>query len=179
MKKFIKGFYFTMILFTGGIVTSSCDPCSGIVCNNGNCSNGSCVCDPGYKKMGSACVPISSDYTGEDWHGTQTFTFWTMPPTTQSVVYRLESSTINPNQIILKSFLGYIQNDLPLSIDITKRNIFVEELILPVDITNGSLTNPYFLPIPYNVTGTIEPNEINLTLTTIDSIEHYQIFLQR
>lgn len=179
MRKFIKGFFFAIILFTGGVMTSSCDPCSGVVCTNGNCSNGTCVCELGYKKVNNECIPISSAYTGEDWYGTQIHFSTIAPPDTQSVVYRLEPSEIKPNQIILKSFLGYLQYDLPFSIDVYKRNVFVEELILPVDITNGTLTNPPFLPVPYNVTGTIKSNEIKISLTTANAIEDYKLILRR
>ena len=179
MKKFIKGILFTLTLFTGGMMTSSCDPCSGVVCTYGNCSNGVCICEPGYKKVGNECVSISSDYAGEDWHGTQIYFSIVFPSDTQSVAYTIEPSEIKPNQIVLKSFLGYIQNDFPFSIDLDKRNIFVEESVLPVDITNGTLINPSFPPMLYNVSGTINPNEINITLTTIDSIDSYQLILQR
>jgi hypothetical protein len=179
MKNFIRGFFFTIILFTGGVITSSCDPCSGVVCTDGNCSNGTCVCNSGYKKFDNKCIPISLDYTEEDWHGTQIHSFRLAPADTQSVVYTFEPSKISPNQIVLKGFLGYIQYDLPFSINLDQRNTFVEELILPVDITNGTLTNPPFLPVPFNVAGTIKTNKINITLTMIDSLESYKLILQR
>ncbi|WMX12030.1 MULTISPECIES: EB domain-containing protein [unclassified Aureispira] len=179
MKKFIKGVFLTMILFTGGAIASSCDPCSGVVCTNGNCSNGICVCDPGYKKSDNKCVSISSDYTGENWHGTQIGYYTFMRSDTQSVVYTIEMSEVTPNQIILKNFLGHIGNDIPLTIDLEKKNIFVEETVLPVGITNGSITNPSFLPVPYDVAGTIKANKINLTLNGSGIIEDYKLVLQR
>lgn len=179
MKKFIKSFFLAIILFTGGVITSSCDPCSGVVCTDGNCSNGTCVCEPGYKKYNNECIPISSAYTGEDWYGTQIGYYSFMHSDTQAVVYTIETSEIIPNQIILKNFLGQIGNDLPLTIDLKKRNIFVEERVLPVDITNGTLTNPSFLVIPYDVVGRIEPNKINVTLAGFGTIEDYKLVLQR
>lgn len=182
MKNFIKRILFAITLFTGGVMTSSCDPCSGIVCTDGTCSNGICICEPGYDKLNGECIPISSDYASEEWHGTQIHYSWAWGVDTQVVTYTIEPSAINPNQIVLKGFLGYIQNDLPFSIDISKRNIFVEELVLPVDITNGTLTNPSFLPVPYNVAGTILPDEMDITLTVsdLDSLEnYYRLILQR
>lgn len=179
MKKFIKSIFYTLILFTGGIMASSCDPCSGVVCTNGNCSNGICLCEPGFKKLNGKCIPINLDYEGTDWRGIQIFYFNPMPPDTQQVVYTFEASEIKPNQIILKSFLNYLQNDLPLSIDLKKKNIFVEEHVLPVDITNGTLTNPPFLPRLYGVAGSINPNEMDLTLTPFDSIDSYRLILHR
>ena len=180
MKNFIKGIFFTMIIFTGGVMTSSCDHCAGIVCTSGTCSNGTCVCDAGYKKSGNECIPISSDYAGEDWHGTEVFSHKITHFTdTQSVSYVIEPSGINPNQIVLKGFLGFSQNDLPFSIDLEKRNIFIEEQVLPVDITNGTLTSPSFLPVLYNASGTINTSEMNITLITIDSLERYNIILRR
>lgn len=181
MKKTIKAFFIAMTLFTGGIMTSSCDPCSGVVCNNGNCSNGTCICDQGYKRSGNGCIPVNSSYTSADWSGTQIYFnhFFGLQPDTQSVTYTIEPSDIVPNQVVLKSFLGYLQNDLPFSINLDTWNTVVEELVLPVDITNGTLTNPPFLPVPYNVAGTINSNELEISLTTTDSVETYKLILQK
>ena len=47
----LKGIIYIILLTAiTFLVTISCDPCSG-VCENGNCSNGTCLCIEGMKKI--------------------------------------------------------------------------------------------------------------------------------
>ena len=53
--------YLTFFLFL--IFSCSKDPCEGITCANGDCNDGSCACDIGWK--GERCDEIDFNFIGE------------------------------------------------------------------------------------------------------------------
>ncbi len=60
MKQFIQAIAFATLILTGGMMTTSCDRCAGVVCNNGTCSNGVCLCaDECGGSVWRLCVGVS------------------------------------------------------------------------------------------------------------------------
>ena len=65
MKTLMTSFVRLAFSFLCTLAVFSCDPCSGVICNNGDCSNGSCICHAGYQKVGNGCQGVNMLYVGD------------------------------------------------------------------------------------------------------------------
>jgi hypothetical protein len=118
MKTLMNSFAGLALTLLSALTVISCDPCSGVVCNNGTCSNGTCVCEDGYEKNNSSCVAVNKLYIGT---GTVTATVVSVDlagnvVTTNNVSYALTASDTDPYAFTLLAFNGLIKNDIAFTI---------------------------------------------------------------
>lgn len=123
MNSFV-GLVFTLM---SALALISCDPCSGVVCNNGTCSNGTCVCEPGYERNNSSCVAVNQLYIGT---GSVSATVTTVDAagtssTLNNVGYTLTASSTDPYVFTLVSFNGLIKNDIAFTIKDSNYEVIV------------------------------------------------------
>jgi len=154
MKNFINAFMGFVLTIWGAMMVVSCDPCASVVCTNGNCSNGTCVCIAGYEKMGTACVAVNEGYVGT---GTITATVTSVDSngvsnTTNNVGYTLEQSTTDPFSFTLKSFANVAGNDIMLTISSTNYDVIPSATVM----TTANKT--------YTVSGAKTGSQVQLTL---------------
>jgi hypothetical protein len=110
------GFVFTLL---SALAVVSCDPCSGVVCNNGTCNNGTCVCEEGYERNNSSCIAVNKLYVGT---GIVTATVVVVDTvgnsnTINNVAYSLMASDTNPYMFTLLAFNGLMENDIAFTIN--------------------------------------------------------------
>ncbi|WMX12588.1 MULTISPECIES: hypothetical protein [unclassified Aureispira] len=118
MKTLMNSLAGFAMMIMGALTVVSCDPCSGVVCNNGTCSNGTCICEDGYERNNSSCVAVNKLYVGT---GSVSATVVTVDAagnsnTTNNVGYTLTASSTNPYEFTLVSFNGLVKNDITFMI---------------------------------------------------------------
>jgi hypothetical protein len=63
MKKMKFGLFGAMAIASAMFFTGCTDPCKDVVCTNGECTDGTCVCDTGYE--GETCgTAMNEKFTG-------------------------------------------------------------------------------------------------------------------
>lgn len=164
MKQVTKTLLFASIVLIASILVTSCNLCENVVCTNGYCSNGICLCNDGYEKVNGACIGINNRYVGEDLYGIQIKEDSSAgPPDTQTVVYTIIASDIDPTKVILKDFINLANHNITFTVNPLNRNEFIE--------TETITTAP--TPILYKVSGSKDDHQIELTIqeatTIIDS----------
>jgi hypothetical protein len=128
MKTLMNSFAGLAFTLLGALSVISCDPCSGVVCNNGTCSNGTCVCEDGYERNNSSCVAVNELYVG-----TGTVTAKTVAvdaggnATTSTRDYDLIASATNPYVFTLVKFNGSVKDDISFTISPTNYDIVLAE----------------------------------------------------
>jgi len=55
----------SLLTLTAAVALVACDPCDGVVCENGTCANGTCICEPGYERLQTACLPVNRRYVAK------------------------------------------------------------------------------------------------------------------
>jgi hypothetical protein len=119
MKTLMNSFAGFALTLMSALTVISCDPCSGVVCNNGTCSNGTCICEEGYERNNSSCVAVNKLYVGT---GTVSATVITVndisgaSTTASNIAYTLTASETDPYMFTLERFNGLIKNDITFTI---------------------------------------------------------------
>lgn len=118
MKTLMNSFAGLALTLLSALTVISCDPCSGVVCNNGTCSNGTCVCEDGYERNNSSCIAVNKSYVGP---GMVTATVVAVDAagnstTMNNVGYDLTASDTDPYMFTLLAFNGLIKNDITFTI---------------------------------------------------------------
>lgn len=98
-----------------------------LVCNNGTCSNGTCVCEPGYERSNSSCFAINKSYIGS---GTATGTLVTVTSngnsiTTNNLGYKFTASSTSPYVFTLVAFNGLTKNDISFEINSSNYDLLI------------------------------------------------------
>lgn len=156
MKTFMKSFSglaFTIMMALGVI---SCDPCSGVVCENGTCSNGSCVCEPGYEKEATSCVGVNKAFVGDGMISATVLTVDSSgsSATTNNVAYTLETiSTTDPYTFKIISFNSLANNDITFTVSSTNYDV-----ISAMTVNTGA-------GYSYALAGSKTGNQVQLTIT--------------
>jgi len=156
------GFAFTLL---SALAVISCDPCSGVVCNNGTCSNGTCICEDGYERNNSSCVAVNRLYVGT---GSVTATVVTVDAagnsnTTNNVAYTLTASDTDPYVFTLASFNGLIKNDIAFTISSSNY-----EVIEPGTAVTGAGNN-------YTYSGAKVGSQVQLTIVDSSDQKTYTV----
>ena len=118
MKTLMNSFAGLAFTLMGALAVISCDPCSGVVCNNGSCSNGTCICEDGYERNNSSCVAVNKLYIGT---GTVSATIIEVDVagnsiTRNNIAYTLTASDTDPYMFTLEKFNNLIKNDITFTI---------------------------------------------------------------
>lgn len=156
------GFAFTLL---SALAVISCDPCSGVVCNNGTCSNGTCVCEDGYERNNSSCVAVNQLYIGT---GTVSATVVTVDvagnsTTRNNVAYDLTASTTDPYMFTLVAFNGLIKNDITFTISSSN----YEVVVAGTGVTGAGNT--------YTYSGAKVGNQVQLTIKDTSDDKTYTV----
>lgn len=161
MKKLINSLAAFMLAVLGITTFNSCADCSTVICNNGSCSNGICVCAPnsGYEKKGTGCVGVNLNYISVDSSFTTTITRVdtngnSYPPLV-NVAYEVIPSSVSPYVFTLQKFNGLNNNDITFTI---KSNNYTELLSQTVVTATGNT---------YSVSGSKTGSQITLSITDI------------
>ena len=107
-----------------GLFLTSCDPCSGVLCTNGECSNGTCICITGYEKQDNACIGHNEAYAG-DYTITQLFvdSAGTSTSTDAQMTLEADSTVSSTLGLVIKNFNATSDNDIKVSISATNADI--------------------------------------------------------
>lgn len=125
MKTLMNSFAGFALTLLSALAVISCDPCSGVVCNNGTCSNGTCICEEGYERSNSSCVAVNQLYVGI---GAVTTTVVEVDlagnsVTRNNVAYTLTASEIDPYVFTLMTFNRLNGNDISFRINTTNYDV--------------------------------------------------------
>lgn len=126
MKKMIQTTLLFLITAVAGLLTSSCDHCDGMVCTNGYCSNGMCVCNEGYERKYGECLPLNRIFVGENLSGTETNN---VTGVSKPVSYTIEASEKDPFEFTLKDFYNIVGNDITFRVDPIRKNEILEQAV--------------------------------------------------
>ncbi len=133
MKKLINTLNFALLLAFGAITVISCDPCSGVICTDGMCSNGVCVCDDGHIRVNDACVGFNKYYEGQDLSIVETMIDTSLHPTgkfTSNETYTIVAEENNPYLFTLKNFDGKSGNHVTFTINTKNKNLIVGQSVV-------------------------------------------------
>ncbi len=150
----LKAFF---LLLSLSFVFSACDPCANMICDNGTCSEGSCLCDEGYFKNGSNCIAVNIKYVGI---GTATASQMVEDnlgniSNLPDVEITLIASTTDTYSFTLLRFNGQIKNDIVFSVSTTDDNV-LSTLNNPLTTSAGNT---------YNVSGNKVGTQVTLTIS--------------
>jgi hypothetical protein len=125
MKTLMNSFAGFGLTLLSALAVISCDPCSGVVCNNGTCNNGTCICEDGYERNNSSCVAVNQLYVGT---GDVTATVVVLDlagnlSTINNVAYTLTASSTDPYVFTLLAFNGLIKNNISFRINSSNYDI--------------------------------------------------------
>jgi hypothetical protein len=160
MKNVMSFFAGLMFIVFGAMSVVSCDPCSGVVCNNGTCSNGTCVCEGNYIRNGSSCYGLHVEWVDTsstanviatqlrvDSNGVQT--------TTTNLGLSLMISTTDPLKFTLKNFNTFVGNDITFTVNESNHELLVMETVI------ASINNTY------TISGSRTGSQIQLVIKDI------------
>lgn len=132
--KNIKNFFllFGFIGFT--YFFNSCDdPCSGVICDDGNCSNGVCVCNEGYQRKSLGCISVARLFMNVDSTASATWlavdSNGNANPTINNVLLEFMPSSVDPYTFKLLTFGGFNGNDILFSVSNTNFSIIPEATV--------------------------------------------------
>ena len=120
--------FFAMGLTIGGMTVVSCDPCAGVVCTDGSCSNGTCLCNEGYKKDHNKCIAFNMEVAGVDLVATELLVDSTSN-FTKNTTYTIVAEPSNPYKFTLKSFNGIAKNDVTFTIKSSNNAVLETETV--------------------------------------------------
>lgn len=130
MKKVIQLISFAIILMMGGMTLVSCDPCTGVVCVDGACSNGTCLCNDGYRKELQKCVAFNLDFVGENLVASQLVVDTSANTNvTQNLVYTIVADENDPYKFTLNNFNNIANNHITFTINKSNSAVMVAETI--------------------------------------------------
>ena len=153
----LAGLVFTLLC---PLAVFSCDPCSGVICNNGECSNGSCVCNTGYQKNGNGCQGVNMLYVGDgDALATQTTvdSNGTVIATASGVGLTLTASETDPYSFTITDFNNIVNNNIDFTISSTDY-----EIVITTTTTTGT----------YTVSGARVGTQVQLDITDATNITY-------
>lgn len=160
MKTLIRSFLRLSFTFLCSLAVFSCDPCSGVICNNGDCSNGSCVCHQGYQKDGNGCQGVNMLYVGDgDALASQNTvdSSGTIIATATGVGLTLSASQTNPYSFTIENFNNIANNNIEFIISSTDYEI---------------VTSTTSLLGTYTVTGARVGTQVQLDITDATNITY-------
>ncbi len=158
MKNLIVSLKAVVFCCVSTLFLMACDPCSGVVCNNGDCSNGSCVCFDGYQKTGTSCKGVNTLYVGSgNANATQTTedSSGTILSTLSGIGLTLLADSINPYNFSIIDFNNIAGNDVLFNISSTNY-----EIVLPTSTPN------------YSVVGARIGTQVQLDITDASNITY-------
>lgn len=122
--RFFKQF---MLTLTAAVALVACDPCDGVVCENGTCANGTCVCEPGYERLQTECLPINKRYVAKS-DSTLAGSLLVVDSRGNSnsytnIGYTFTTEDNKPLEFTLKRFDFISDNDIILQINPNKYNV--------------------------------------------------------
>lgn len=171
MKTTITGLKYFLVVSCIALIFSACDPCEGVVCDYGTCGNGICVCEDGYERRDTECLPINERYVN---------------PEDSAVIATYVVIDANGGRRVYNN-IGYVlqaSKDAPYSFTLTNFN-FLNDNNITFEI---SPTN-YSILVPGNVTtaigksyayeGSKTENDVNLKITDTSTQFTYLITYQR
>lgn len=134
MKKLINSLAIFIFAIIGITAFSSCsENCSTIVCDNGACGNGMCVCNAGYEKKNTACIGVNVRYISEDSALTATVvrtdSNGTVLATQNNIAYDIIPSSESPYMFTLKKFNTFPNNDVVFTIKNNNYSIVQETTV--------------------------------------------------
>lgn len=135
MKNLVNSLWGLLFTVLGAMLVAACDPCAGVVCNNGNCSNGTCVCIDGYEKSGTTCVAINVGYIGSTGSISATVTTTdsnSVAQTTNGVGYTLTASPTDPYTFTLMTFNNTTDNNITFTISSTNYDLIPSNTLTTV-----------------------------------------------
>lgn len=137
MKEIIKSLKSIIFIAVSTLVLYACDPCQGVVCTDGDCSNGSCVCYEGYQKDGTTCKGVNLLYVGD---GTNNATQTTVDSsgnvisTLSGIGLNMEADSSNPYNFSIIDFNNIAGNDVLFTISTSNY-----EIVLPMSTATYSV----------------------------------------
>lgn len=168
MKTIMNSLSSLLIALLAGITVISCSPCATTVCENGHCSNGTCVCETGFIKSGNSCLGVNQSYvpaSGEILARVITKKDSTAGPgqATNNVSYTLLAPKDSPQIIQLLGFASIASNDITFTISSNNFALIQNETV----ITAASKS--------YEVSGKKVGNNITLVIKDISISTTYTI----
>jgi hypothetical protein len=150
----LKACFFLLSL---SLVFTACDPCANMICDNGSCSNGTCLCDAGYFKNGSNCIAVNMKFVGT---GTATATQTVVDnigntSNLPDVELTLIASTTDTYSFTLLRFNGQIKNDIVFTVSTTD-----DEVLSTANNPQSTSANN-----TYNVSGNKTGTQVTLTIS--------------
>lgn len=144
-------------VFAVGFIFTACEePCSGVVCEGGTCSNGICVCDEGYTRKNLGCISIARLYMNVD---STASVMWASTdgngndnPTLNNVLFEFAPNPSDPFQFDLLRFGGFNGNDITFNVTPTNYSLIITDTVT----TNAGNT--------YAVSGNRANNEVELSI---------------
>ena len=138
MKTLMNSFAGLALTLLSALAVISCDPCSGVVCNNGTCSNGTCVCEEGYERNNSSCIAVNKIYvgTGEVRATVVSLNAGGNTTTRTNVGYTLTASGTDPYAFTLEKFNNLVKNDIPFTINSSNYDV-IEAGVVVTEAANS------------------------------------------
>jgi len=131
MKKLTNLLTFVFVVLLGGASVVSCDPCKDVVCTNGDCSNGTCICIDGYERDHNKCIAYN-EMTAGTYDGTQLMRDTSTTPvteTTTNMTYDVEAGTTSPYVLTLKTFNNIANNDIVFNLSVSNSDVIESQTV--------------------------------------------------
>ena len=136
-----------------------CKDCNSTACENGNCTDGTCVCIDGYSMQNESCLPLSYRFIGSG-----NFTIDAIETeasgntSTRALNLILSPDESNPRQFLMSNFRGIVKNNILFPIDPENEDL-ISTLNNPVSTASG---------LQYNVSGSKNGSWVNLIIQELN-----------